>query len=211
MSELRPDDPEALLAQSNWLRRLAHGLVRDESAAEDLVQDTWVAALRAKPAELQAWMNVVARNFARRSKRDASLRAAHEPRGAREERVEGPDEIATRVELQRKLAEALLALEEPFRSALVLRYLDGLSSIEVAERLHISHDAARQRISRGLAKLRERLDRENMHGRAGWMAALAPFAHTPPATLTGGLLLMGTKTKIAAALVVAALGLWMWK
>ena len=211
MSALRPDDPENLLAQSNWLRRLARGLVRDEDAAEDLAQDTWVAALRAKPAELQAWMTVVARNFARRGKRDAGLRAAHEPHGAREERVEGPDEIAARVELQRKLAEALLALEEPFRSALVLRYLDGLSSIEVAERLDCSHDAARQRISRGLAKLREKLDREDERGRAGWMSALVPLVHAPKTTITGGLLLMGTKTKLVAALAVAALGLWIWK
>jgi RNA polymerase sigma-70 factor (ECF subfamily) len=161
VSELRPDDPEALLAQSNWLRRLARGLVRDESAAEDLAQDTWVAALRARPADLRAWMSVVARNFARRSRRDEGLRSAHEARGARSEPVEGPDEIGARVELQRKLAEALLALEEPYRSALVLRYLDGLSTIQVAEKLGVSHDAARQRISRGLAKLRERLDREH--------------------------------------------------
>ncbi|MBK7643036.1 MAG: sigma-70 family RNA polymerase sigma factor [Planctomycetes bacterium] len=211
MSALRPDDPENLLAQSNWLRRLARGLVRDEDAAEDLAQDTWVAALRARPAELRSWMTVVARNFARRGKRDAGLRAAHESRAARDERVESPDEIAARVELQRKLAEALLALDEPFRSALVLRYLDGLSTIQVAEKLGLSHDAARQRISRALAKLRERLDREHEHGRAGWMSALVPFAHAPKVSITGGLLLMGTKTKLAAALAVAALGLWIWK
>jgi len=211
VSELRPDDPEALLAQSNWLRRLARGLTRDESAAEDLAQDTWVAALRAKPADLHAWMNVVARNFARRSKRDAGLRAAHEPHAARHEPIEGPDEIAARVELQRKLAAALLALDEPFRTALVLRYLDGLSSIQVAERLGVSHDAARQRISRGLARLREKLDREHEGGRAGWMGALLPFVPAPKTSITGGLLLMGTKTKIACAVVVATLGLWLWK
>ncbi len=214
MSELRPDDPEALLAQSNWLRRLARGLVRDENAAEDLAQDTWVAALRRKPAagaaDLRAWMNVVARNFARRSKRDAGLRAAHEPRAAREERIEGPDEIAARVELQRKLAEALLALEEPFRSALVLRYLDGLSTIQVAEKLGVSHDAARQRISRGLAKLRERLDHEHHGGRAGWMSALVPFAHAPQATITGGLLLMSLTMKLALLGGVALLGVCLW-
>jgi len=210
VSELRPDDPEALLAQSNWLRRLARGLVRDESAAEDLAQDTWVAALRARPADLRAWMSVVARNFARRSRRDAGLRDAHEPQAARHESIEGPDEIAARVELQRKLAAALLALEEPFRTALVLRYLDGLSSIQVAERLGVSHDAARQRISRGLAKLRERLDREHEGGRAGWMGALLPFVPAPMTSITGGLLLMGTKTKFAIALAVAGLGLWLW-
>ena len=92
VSELRPDDPEALLAQSTWLRRVARGLVRDENAAEDLAQDTWVAALRARPADLRAWMSVVARYFARRSQRDAGLRAAHEPQAARHERLERSEE-----------------------------------------------------------------------------------------------------------------------
>ena len=211
MNPLRPDDPESLLAQSTWLRRLVRGLVYDESAADDVVQDTWIAALRAKPADLRAWTTVVARNFARRNRRDAGLRAVHEPKAARTERIEGPDEIVERVELQRKLAEALLALDEPFRSALVLRFLHGLSTIQVAERLGCSHDAARQRISRGLAKLRERLDRDHERGRAEWMSALVPLAHTHPVSVSGGLLIMGTKTKVAVALAVAALGLWLWK
>ncbi len=93
----------------------------------------------------------------------------------------------------------------------MLRWPRRPGSIQVAERLSISHDAARQRLSRGVAKLRERLDREHEGGRAGWMAALVPFTHVPHASITGGLLLMGTKTKIAALLAVAALGLWIWK
>lgn len=211
VSSPRPDDPESLLTQSTWLRRLVRGLVYDESEADDVVQDTWVAALRAKPADLRAWTTVVARNVARRNRRDAGLRAAHEPRAARSERIEGPDEVVARVELQRKLAEALLALDEPFRSALALRFLDGLSTIQVAERLGCSHDAARQRISRGLAKLRERLDHDHERGRAEWMSALVPFAYAHPVSMSGGLLIMGTKTKFAVALAVAALGFWLWK
>jgi len=210
-----PKDLELLLAQSNWLQRLARGLVHDPAAADDLVQDTWVAALRHAPtagaADLRAWMRVVARNFAHGSRRESGRRAEREPDAAREERIDGPDELAARFELQRRLGEAVLALEQPYRDAIVKRYIDGLSTIQVAEQLGISHDAARQRISRGLAKLRERLDRDHEGGRSEWMSALLPFARTPTATTAGGLLLMGTKTKIAAALVLGALGLWMWK
>ena len=36
---------EALLAETGWIRGLARSLVRDRSAAEELVQDLWVAAL----------------------------------------------------------------------------------------------------------------------------------------------------------------------
>lgn len=215
MSTIRPEEAEALLAEADWLRRLARGLVRDAHAAAEIEQETWLAALRARPAaraaELRAWLTVVARNFARRARRDAALRGTHEPRGAREERREGPDEFVARVELQRRLAEELLALDEASRGVLVLRYFDELSSVEIAERLSITHDAARQRLARALAKLRERLDRGNAGGRAGWMAALLPLAHGPKAAIPGGLILMGTKTKLVAALALAALAIWIWK
>ncbi|MEO6707939.1 MAG: sigma-70 family RNA polymerase sigma factor, partial [Planctomycetota bacterium] len=153
-------------------------------------------------------------NFARRERRDAGLRALHEPRGAREESIQGPDAIAARVELQRELAEALLALEEPYRSVLVLRYFDGLSAKEAAARLGISHESARQRISRGLGKLRVRLDRE--HGsRGAWLAVLAPLAPDPAAILKltsipGGLLAVGTPMKVLAFGIAAALAVTIW-
>ncbi len=215
-----PDELEQLLAQADWLKRLARGLVRDENAAEDLVQDTWVAALRRSPgastADLRAWLAVVVRNFARRERRDTNLRAAHEIHGARDEAVKGPDAIVARVELQRELAQALLALDEPCRSVLVLRYFDGLSASEAAKRLGISPDNARQRISRGLEKLRAQLDRE--HGtRGAWLAVLQPLTrHGLPilkaACLPAGVLAMGTPVKLIALGVAAALAwtLWVW-
>ncbi len=215
-------DVERLLAESDWLKRLALGLVRDPQAAEDLVQETWVVALRRAPrsgtGELRAWLAVVLRNFSLRERRNASLRAQHEALGARrEDSVPAAQTIAARVELQRELADAMLALEDPFRDALVLRYFDGLSAIEVARRLGITHDNARQRISRGLAKLRARMDRE--HGsRGAWLALVRPLvtesAAAPlalPASLGG--LAMGTGLKLAAvaALAILALSAWNWR
>ena len=43
--------PQALLAQTAWLRRLTGALVRDPHAADDLMQETVLAALSAKPPE----------------------------------------------------------------------------------------------------------------------------------------------------------------
>ena len=60
--------PEALLAETAWMRTLARALVRDADAADDLVQDTVVAALRAKPEldrGLRPWLGRVLRNAAR--------------------------------------------------------------------------------------------------------------------------------------------------
>ena len=43
-------DPRALLEHLDWVRRLARRLVRDESLADDLCQETWLTALRHPPA-----------------------------------------------------------------------------------------------------------------------------------------------------------------
>jgi RNA polymerase sigma-70 factor (ECF subfamily) len=62
--------------------------------------------------------------------------------------------------LRRRLVAALLALEEPYRAALLLRYFEDLSVPEVALRLGVPLETARTRLRRGLARLRERLDQE---------------------------------------------------
>ena len=46
---VRIDD---LLAHAGWVRGLALSLVRDPGAADDLVQETWLAAMRRKEIEL---------------------------------------------------------------------------------------------------------------------------------------------------------------
>ena len=44
------DDPEKLLEHAAWLWRLAYHLVHDAGAADELVQETWAAALRRPPS-----------------------------------------------------------------------------------------------------------------------------------------------------------------
>lgn len=62
--------PEQLLAHADWVRALARALVADPAGADDLVQETWLAALDRPPAhaqDLRAWLGTVLRNLARRS------------------------------------------------------------------------------------------------------------------------------------------------
>jgi DNA-directed RNA polymerase specialized sigma24 family protein len=59
---------ERLLHHSEWLAALARRLVRDGASADDLVQETWLAALRHPPAagrSVRAWLTTVARRLAR--------------------------------------------------------------------------------------------------------------------------------------------------
>ena len=63
-----PARPEELLAQSAWARRLAHSLVGEAAAADDVVQETWTAALERPPdgeRPLRPWLARVIGNFAR--------------------------------------------------------------------------------------------------------------------------------------------------
>src|SRR5436190_13577 len=76
---------------------------------------------------------------------------------------------------------------EPYRSTVRLHYFDGLTLREIAERQGVSHETARQRASRGIARLRERVERAA--GRS-WMAALIPLARARrPLAVSGGLVM----------------------
>jgi RNA polymerase sigma-70 factor (ECF subfamily) len=206
---------EALLAESAWLRRLATSLVRDPAAAEDLVQETWLAALKNPPTTdrpLRPWLRTVLENFVRMRARAEQSRAARERREARDEATQGEVELVDRVEEQRFLAREVLKLEEPFRSTLVLRYYEGLSSIQIAERVGSNDNTVRWRLKRGLELLRERLDRRHGGDRAAWLALLAPLTpqelapvSAPPASAGSGL---GAWLAGAAAMLALVVGVW---
>src|SRR5262249_33837370 len=73
--------PEEILAHSDWLRRLARRLVSHDDGADDLVQDTWTAALRMPPQRdrpIRPWLAEVLRNFARKRGRGGAHRAERE-------------------------------------------------------------------------------------------------------------------------------------
>ena len=109
---------------------------------------------------------------------------------------------------------ALFLLEEPYRSILIDRYFDNLTTKEIATRLDVSVSAVHERHRRGLQKLRARLDRE-FGDRSNWCAALLPLfgqvptgaataaGSTAPASLRPGALVMRTKSKIAAVIIIA--------
>ena len=63
---------DKLMSELSWLKRLASALVRDESDADDLVQETWLAATEDAPTDgrpLKPWVSRVALNLVRMRKR----------------------------------------------------------------------------------------------------------------------------------------------
>ncbi len=191
-------------AQTLALRRLATRLAVDDE--DDLVQDVWEDALRSPPQDQETpgrWLRVVLRN------RRVSNHRATTRRRAREEHAPAPTPIpsAEQIQLARELLDQVDALPAKDRDLLVLRYWEGASLQECAERLGLSPSTVRSRHARALAKLRHRLD-DKGGGREAWLAALAPWVRAPLAASrsTGSAFGLGT---ISLGGLCAATMLWL--
>jgi len=172
-------DPESLLQHAGWLRALVRGLIRGEQEVEDVLQDTWVTALERPPQRsgaLPTWLARVARNLAFNRGRSRSRRARRERVQARPEGVPSTEEMVERAELHRRVVQAVLALEEPYRSTLLMRFFEDLTPKEIARRSGIPAGTVRSRIKRALDRLREHFGHMGNGGRDVWCAALLPLA-----------------------------------
>jgi RNA polymerase sigma factor (sigma-70 family) len=176
-----PIRPEDLLAHSAWLRRLAGTLVRGDADADDLVQETWLAAIKSPPLDdrpVRGWLREVARNAWRMRARTEGRRERREAEGLAvgEPSTPSADELLTRLAAQRRLSALVTELPEPFRTTVLLRYFEGLSAAEIARRLRAPEGTVRWRLKTGLDRLRSALDRENGGDRARWCLLLGPLA-----------------------------------
>lgn len=191
MSDTPPPVPiEALLAHSDWARSLARRLV-GEGEADEVLQETWLAALRRPPqagGDLRAWLGRVLGNAVRLRARRRSRSDAREREAARAEALPSATDLAARAESQGLLIEALLGLDEPLREVLLLRYYEGLSAAEIARRSGTPAGTVRWRLHTALAELRARLERRAGGSRADWCAALAPLLGPRPALVAVGTL-----------------------
>jgi RNA polymerase sigma-70 factor (ECF subfamily) len=217
-------DPELFLLHSAWIRGLARRLA-GAAEAEDLVQETWLAALERPRAarSLRAWLAGVLSNRARQARRGEARRRAREQRAARGADSEPPaSETYEAASTGRALADLVLALEEPFRAAVLLRYYEGLPPRRIAERLQVPVRTVNSRLTRGLERLRERWQQRERalggHGEA-WVRSLLLLAGPTstlgaPAASSGavlpiGVVLMNAKIWLGAAVLGAgAVALW---
>ncbi|MFQ5845660.1 MAG: RNA polymerase sigma factor [Planctomycetota bacterium] len=133
-------DAEALLAHREFVRGLALQLVFDEHRADDVVQETWLAALQhapARPRSLRAWLARVARNIALKATRSELRRARRERLVARQRGPRPPPPVpdaVARLASERRVVDAVLALDEPYRTTIILRFYEDLAPTEIARR-----------------------------------------------------------------------------
>ncbi len=228
MEPMPPPIPlDTLLTHRPWVRALARSLVHDPGTADDVEQETWLAALRNPPrheSTVRAWFSKVVRNFARESGRTGSRRRRREERAARPEATPATDDVVALAETHKRVVLAVTDLEEPYRTTVLLRFFEGLPPRRIAERMGVPVETVRSRTRRALTRLRERFDHEHDGDRAAWCAALMPLivseiGGVPDApvavastTKIGGRSMHGLRTVAAVVLTLGAVAsavLWM--
>ena len=194
----RPDpasrpDSDAFTSEALELLDSLYGtalrLTRDVDRAEDLVQDTYLKAFRARRrfaagTNLKAWLFTILYNTWRNRRRDqARSRVAFDSEALDEANEslsavaastpDSPEALLLRADMEAELKAALDALPEAFRMAVWLRDVEELTYQEIAEALDIPIGTVMSRISRGRRQLCRLLTRtreaqlEALHGRGG--------------------------------------------
>ena len=149
-------DLEALF-RAHWPRayRAAYLVVHDAAAAEDIAQESFLAALRSldrfdRRRPFGPWLHRIVVNRALDWARARALRAEV---GLAESL---PDE-EHRTALAPELLRALASLSPEQRAVIVLRHLLGYRPGEIADLLELPRGTVNSRLRRGLDELRERL------------------------------------------------------
>jgi RNA polymerase sigma-70 factor, ECF subfamily len=128
---------------------------------EDLAQETFLRAYRAfpsfdpeGPAKCSTWLLTIATRLALDARKKRRLVLGEVEEGERRAADSTPEIHAQRRELGRALADAMDALPDDQRTALVLADAHGLSMAEIAAALDIPEATAKTRLFRAREKMR---------------------------------------------------------
>ena len=176
----RGDQPafEALMRRYNSrLFRTARAIVKDDSEAEDVLQDAYLHAYRhiaefRGDSQLATWLTRIVINQAlgrlRKQKRDRVVVPFPESRdgvdgppvSVADDKAELPPRATLRAEIRRLLERQIDELPIAFRTVFIMRDVQDMSVQETAECLSIPPATVRTRLFRARALLREALARD---------------------------------------------------
>jgi RNA polymerase sigma-70 factor (ECF subfamily) len=172
-----------VVAHQDRLYTIALRMLGDAADAEEAAQDALVRAYRALASydharitelRLRPWLTTIVLNRCR------SVAARRATRGPRPISIDGdpnrpmaeppapdgaaPAEVAERHAERERWAARLAALPPPYRVAIVLRHVDGLSYPEAAAALGRPEGTVKAQVHRGIALLRTMLEAEGRRG-----------------------------------------------
>lgn len=161
---------------------LVYGILSDRADAADVTQEVFLHAFRGihgfrRGSSLKTWLYRISvrqalnhrRWFWRHHRQQISLDADEDgttPVLALHDDEATPFEQFAAREMQQTVRRALVSVPTTFRSAVILRDLEGLSYEEIAEILEVSVGTVKSRILRGRRMLKEILN-PIVHGRRG--------------------------------------------
>ena len=153
------------------VKRYALALTRNESDADDIVQETYLRAHRYwrsfdSAADCRRWLLTICRNafntIHQRESRsvavdDDELESLAAARAHNAARVAGVDDMYSRLDLAPAIQAAIDQLDTNFRDVVVLGDVEGFSYEEIAEMLGIPLGTVRSRLFRARRQLQESL------------------------------------------------------
>lgn len=179
LQALHDRDPDAveqwIYSKKDFIRSVLYRYTKQSDMAEDLIQETFLQALRSLPsfrgdAKITTWLYSIARNVAlsrlRNTRRYSYLdgetlehvQATSDGELETNRPHHSPADDTVRSEERRMLHEALDELSDSYREVVTLRDLEELSTQEVADRLGLTRVNVRVRLHRARAALRQELE-----------------------------------------------------
>jgi RNA polymerase sigma-70 factor (ECF subfamily) len=163
-------------ANNRRLYRLARGILRSDSEAEDVVQETYVRAFThldgfRGESGLSTWLSRIAINEAlgraRRRKPHVELSAVPEATLDAEiiqfplsSAASDPEKSMAQREIQRVVEHAIDELPDVFRMVFIARVMEGMNVEETAELLGIKPETVKTRLHRARTMLRENVEKK---------------------------------------------------
>src|SRR3954464_10512310 len=162
-------------ANNRRLYRLAPGVLRNASEAEDVVQETYVRAFThleqfRGDSSLSTWLSRIAMNEAlgRLRRQRPGVEWSTLPQGVLEAQIiqfplassEDPEKSMAQREIQHVVEHVIDELPEPFRLVFITRVIEGMNVEETAEILRLKPETVKTRLHRARNLLRENVERK---------------------------------------------------
>lgn len=147
----------------NAVSAVSYSRVGDFNVSEDISQETFLIAWQSRgsledPERLRGWLCGIARNLSNNYLRQRTKHHEREQLGEVPDSAGAANEVESKVVAEEEQAlvwSTLESIDETYREPLVLYYRAGATVAEISATLGISHDAAKQRLSRGRSLLRD--------------------------------------------------------
>ena len=142
---------------------LARRIARDDSLAEDALQTSWIKILQSinrayfDGPKACPWVSRIVANTARDVRRQR-WRRGEVPLFEIQAPVRTPEELAQQKQMLTLLREMITLLPDTYRQVIEMRVVEGLSTRQTADTLHVTQANVKTRLHRAVTLLQRTLD-----------------------------------------------------